>query len=128
MKLLIFFFSFLLITISLMAKEPLLSELEKSPLIVESGYNYFDFEFRITKVVCKTNLSTSQIISISNNLSYFVMHSPHSYIKGYRTGQSNIILEADATKYIVTTNWEKINFNLIFFGEPLFYGKAPPYD
>ena len=111
-----------------MAMEPLISELEKSPVIIESGYNSFVFELNMKSAVSETRISSSQIICISINISHFVMQMPHSYIKGYKTGKSNIISYTDADKYIVTTHWENNNFKLIFFGEPLCYGKAPPYD
>lgn len=126
MKLLILFFSFFLVTINLMAKETLLSGLEKSDLIIENGSSFFCFDILIKVNVCNTYLSSSQIISIGNNHSHVLMHMPHSYLKSYKTGNCSELLYTDIDKYLVSTNWNKNNFNFYFLEESFYYGKAPP--
>lgn len=126
MKPLIFFFWFLLISTNLMAKELLISELEKSPLIIESRCNYFDFKLQMNYVICEMPFSSFRIIGIHNKHSHLVMHSTHLYIKGYNTGQCNEFKYTDTDKYIVLSNFKSTNFNFNFLGKTLFYGKAPP--
>lgn len=126
MKPLIFFFWFFLITINLMAKEPIVSQHEKSPLIIANGYNYFVLELQMNAIVCAIPLSSSQIIRISNKHSHVIMHPPHPFIKVYKTGKCSEFKKANVEKHIALTNCKSNNLNFNFLEETHFYGKAPP--
>jgi hypothetical protein len=128
MKPLIFFFWFFLITVNLMAKKTLVSKFEKSPLIIDSGSNFYRYDLHMKVIVAKTHLSSSQNICINNNHAHIIMYLPHSYLKSYKTGKCSEFSYTDIDKYIVSTNWNSNNFTFYFLEESFYYGKSPPNE